>query len=162
MKSVITTYILLPFIMVAAWLFTSCDSLSDDNSALKGIEGHWIYTSTKAEVQVADPSVRQKIIDYIENRYKGYHVSYELKNDKTYYYYINYAEPLKGIYQMTGKNLYSLDDIRGMKTVVRENSYIHIVSDLKEDIASILDIDENTIQKANAVDSFERGLAVSE
>ncbi|WP_050700778.1 hypothetical protein [Dysgonomonas sp. BGC7] len=159
MKIGFLTYLLIP-LMALFLSLNSCDK--EENTYTKSVEGHWIYSGTKAEVYVTDPSVKQAIIDYIENRYKSYQVSYELKNDKTYYYYINYAEPLKGIYHFTSKNIYSMDDTRGVKTAVQENSTISIISDLKEDVSSILDIDESVIIKANAIDSFKRGLSSEE
>lgn len=148
-------YILLP-LAVFVLTFTSCDK--DDSSYTKGVEGHWVHISTKAEVFVNDPAIRQKVEDYIVNRNTQYVVSYEFKNDKTYYYYQDYSDPIKGIYKVMDKNMFSMDDSRGVRTVVKEDSMIYIVTDMKSEIAKELNIDESVLVKVNAIDTFERGL----
>lgn len=155
MKGKYLAYILIPA-FILGFLLSSCDR--EDNTYVKNIEGHWVYKNTKAEVYVTDPSLKKTVEDYINNRYKAYNVSYEFKNDKTYYYYINYAVPLKGIYKTIDKNYFKMDDSKGVKTLSCEDSTIYILSDLKEEVAQELKIDKSKILKANTMDTFERGL----
>lgn len=155
MKGKYLAYILIS-ILTLGFLLSSCDR--EDNAYTKSIEGHWVYTETKAEVYVTEPSLKKTIEDYINDRNKTYKVSYEFKNDKTYYYYKNYAEPLKGIYKTIDKNYFKMDDLQGLKTLSYKDSIIYIVSDIKDEVARELKIDKNKILKANTMDIFERGL----
>ncbi|GAB6121043.1 hypothetical protein [Dysgonomonas termitidis] len=155
MKGKYREYILISILTLGV-LLSSCDR--EESAYAKSIEGHWIYTETKAEVYVTDPSLKKTIEDYINNRYKAYKVSYEFKNDKTYYYYKNYAEPLKGIYKTIDKNYFTMDDKQGIKTLSCKDSVIYIVSDIKDEVVQELKIDKNKILKANTMDIFERGL----
>jgi hypothetical protein len=155
MKDKYRAYILIS-ILTLGFLLPSCDR--EDRVYAKNIEGHWIYTETKAEVYVTDLSLKKTIEDYINNRYKAYKVSYEFKNDKTYYYYKNYTEPLKGIYKIIDKNYFTMDDLQGVKTLSCKDSVIYIVSDIKDEVAQELKIDKNKILKAHTMDTFERGL----
>jgi hypothetical protein len=148
-------YILITIITLGASL-VSCDS--DDSTYTKSVEGHWIYMDTKMEILVSDSTMKQTIEDYIANRNNIYKVSYEFKNDKTYYYYQNYAEPLKGVYKIIDADWFMMDDSRGIRTVVREDSTIYVVSDLKEEIVRNLDLDPDKIVKVSVKDVFERGL----
>lgn len=140
------------------FLFISCDG--DENVYVKDIEGHWIYVETKADVYVSnsDDTLKAAIEEYIENRYNPSKVSYEFKNDKTYYYYQNYAEPIKGIYKIEDKKYFKIDDSRGEKTALNENGSVYVISDLKSEVAEELGIDANKIVKATATDVFEKGL----
>ncbi|MBK5722212.1 hypothetical protein JGH11_15155 [Dysgonomonas sp. Marseille-P4677] len=154
MRKIYQNYLIV--LLTFTFLLSSCSS--DDGISTKSIEGHWIYVDTKAEVYMTDPSLQVIVKDYIENRYRSYQVSYEFKNDKTYYYYLNYAEPIKGIYKMIDKDFSKMDDQRGVRNVVRESNSIFVISDMKEEVVRELNIDENKIIKATATDSFERGL----
>lgn len=138
------------------FILSSCSG--EDSMSTKTIEGHWLYEKTKAEVYVTDPSLQIIIEEYIEKRNETYQVSYEFKNDKTYYFYQNYAEPIKGIYKMIDKDYSKMEDQQGAKTVVIESNSIFIISDLKEEVAQELNIDESKIIKATATDYFQRGL----
>ncbi|WP_029904208.1 hypothetical protein [Prevotella sp. 10(H)] len=149
-------YFFLILVIALGFLIQSCDR--EDSSYTKNVEGHWIHAGTKAEVYVTEPSLKQPIEDYIKNRYKENNVSYEFKNDRTYYFYQNYSEPLKGIYKTIDKSYYQIDDLRGEKSVVREDSSLYVVSDVREEVAKELKLDKNKILKANAMDIFERGL----
>jgi len=149
------TYLLLSVITLG-FLLTSCDG--DDSSYNQSIEGHWVYTGTKADVHATDTTIQKMVEDYIENRNKDCKVSYEFKNDKTYYYYQNYTDPLKGLFKPIDKDYFIMDDLRGIKTVAREDTVIYVVFDMKEEIARELDIDEYKLVKVIATDTFKRGL----
>lgn len=155
MKGKYRTYFYL-ITIIFGFLLLSCDR--EDNISVKNIEGHWVYAETKAEVYVTDLSLKKSIEDYIGDRHKAYRVSYEFKNDKTYYYYQNFAEPHKGIYKIIDKNYFEMDDVQGEKTAVREDSLIYVISDLKEDVIRNLKIDRSKILEAKAIDVFKRGL----
>lgn len=155
MKVRCLTYLLLS-VMTLGFLFTSCDG--DDGAYTQSIEGHWVYSGTKADIYVTDTTVRKAVEEYILNRNREYKVSYEFKNDKTYYYYQNFEDPLKGIFKLIDKDYFIMDDSQGMKTVAREDTIIYVVSDLREEIARELQIDENKLVKALATDTFKRGL----
>lgn len=150
-------YILVPIITLGL-LFTSCDK--EDNSSMKNVQGHWVYSTSKTEIFVTDPSLKTTIEDYITKRLDKNKMSYEFNSDKTYYYYQNYEEPLKGIYKSIDKNTFILDDTRGLRSVMRDDSMIYVVSDLKSEIVKELNIDERKIIKINIIDAFERGLSV--
>lgn len=154
MKKIYLDYLL----VLLSLVFTLSSCGSDDGISTKSIEGHWIYERTKAEVYVTDPSLQIVIKEYIEKRNEAYQVSYEFKNDRTYYYYQNYTEPIKGIYKMMDKDYSKMDDQRGVKSVVRESNSIFVISDMKEEVARELNIDESKIIKATATDYFQRGL----
>lgn len=154
MKKIYGNYLIALFSFI--FLLSSCSN--DDTISTKSIEGHWIYVGTKAEVYVTDPSLQAIVKDYIEKRNKTYQVSYEFKNDKTYYYYRNYAEPIKGVYKMLDENCSKMDDQRGLKTVIRESDSIFVITDMKEEVVKELNIDESKIIKVTAKDSFNRGL----
>lgn len=143
-------------IFILSLLFISCDR--DDNVQEKKIEGHWLYSNTETEVAVTNPSIEKTIADYISNYNKDYQISYEFKNDKTYYYYINYAAPLKGIYKPTTKESFILDDTRGIKNMILKDQKLYILNDMKSQIAKDLNIDENQIIKATSIEVYERGL----
>ncbi|MDR1881729.1 MAG: hypothetical protein LBR26_02980 [Prevotella sp.] len=149
-------YILISMVTLG-FLLSSCDR--EDSAYAKNIEGHWVYMETKAGVYVTDFSLKKVIEDYINNRYKTCKVSYEFKNDMTYYHYKNYAEPLKGIYKTMDKYYFIMDDIQGEKTLACRDSIICIVSDIKDEVARELKIDKDKILKASATDIFERGLS---
>lgn len=155
MKMKHLTYLLLSVITLG-FLLTSCDG--DDSAYSQSIEGHWVYLGTKADVHVTDTTIKKMVDDYISNRNKEYKVSYEFKNDRTYYYYQNYDDPMKGIFKPIDKDYFIMDDLRGMKTVAREDTIIYVVSDLRKEIARELDIDEYKLVKAMATDTFRRGL----
>lgn len=155
MKIKCLAYLLL-LIITPAFLLTSCDG--DDVDYTKNVEGHWVYAETKADVYVTDSTLTKEVKEYIENRHKSIKVSYEFKNDRTYYFYQNYEEPLKGIYKIVDKDYYMIDDMRGIKTVTREDANIYIVSDMRKEIVKELGIDSNKLVKAIATDTFERGL----
>lgn len=148
-------YFLIPLLIFVLSL-TSCDG--EDSSFVRDVEGHWLYMETTADVYVTNPDLREAVEDYIITRNDAYNISYEFKNDKSYYYYRNFAEPLKGKYNLIDKSTLILDDPRGKKLLTYEDSLIYLVSDLREEISRELEIDENVIVKANATDIFERGL----
>jgi len=151
------TYILVPIVILGLF-FTSCEK--EDNSSTKDVQGHWVYSSTKAEIFVTDPSIKAAIEDYIAEKLDHNKMSYEFNNDKTYYYYQNYEDPLKGIYKPIDKNTFVLDDSRGLRSVMKDDSMIYVISDLKSEIIEKLNIDERKIIKINTIDTFERGLSV--
>lgn len=139
----------------------SCDG--DENSPTSTIEGHWIYTDTKIDISLTDhnPELKAKVEEYIKQNVTSEHTSYEFKNDKTYYYYLNFADPLKGKYKMQDKNFATLDDSRGLKKVICEDPLIYVQSDLKSQIAKDLKISENKIIEATITEVFEKGLKPS-
>lgn len=147
-------------ILALGLLFTSCDK--DDNSSLKNLQGHWVYSSTKTEVYVTDPSLKSKIEEYISKKIQENKMSYEFNSDKTYYYYQNYEEPQKGIYKLIDKNTFILDDANTFKSLTQDDSVIYIISDLKDEIIKEFKIDEKKIIKINTIDTFERGLTDKE
>lgn len=149
------TYLLLSVITLGV-LFASCDG--EDNAYSQDIEGHWVYIGTKADVHVTDTAIKKMVDDYILNRDKEYKMSYEFKNDRTYYYYLNNNDPMKGIFKPIDRDYFIMDDLRGMKTVAREDTIIYVVSDLRKEIARELDIEEYKLVKAMATDTFKRGL----
>lgn len=155
MKMKCLTYLLLSVITLG-FLFTSCDG--DDSAYSQNIEGHWIYLGTKTDVHVTDTTIRKMVDDYILNRGKENKISYEFKNDRTYYFYQNNDDPMKGIFKPIDMDYFIMDDIRGMKTVAREDTIIYVVSDLRKEIARELNIDEYKLVKAMATDTFKRGL----
>jgi len=150
-------YILVPIILIGL-LFISCDK--DDNAVIRDVQGHWVYLSTKTEILVTDPLLKQNIESYISNKYKEGNISYEFNTDKTYQYYKSYQDPMKGVYRLIDKNTFILDDSRGVRSVLKDDSVILVISDLKSEIAKELNIDESKIIKVTAVDTFERGLSV--
>lgn len=139
----------------------SCDG--DENTPTSTIEGHWIYTDTKIDISLTDhnPELKAKVEEYIKQNVISEHTSYEFKNDKTYYYYLNFADPLKGKYKMQDKNFATLDDSRGLKKVICEDPLIYVQSDLKSQIAKDLKISENKIIEATITEVFEKGLKPS-
>ncbi|WP_108821726.1 hypothetical protein [Dysgonomonas sp. Marseille-P4361] len=157
MKIRCLTYLLL-LVMTLGLLFTSCDG--DDGSSVQNIEGHWVYSGTKADVYAIDSVDQARIENYIQNRTSDLKLSYEFKNDKTYYYYQSLEEPMKGIVKPIDKEYFIMDDAKGKKTLAAQDSLIYVVSDLKEEIVRELEIDERRLVKALAVDTFTRGLYV--
>lgn len=137
----------------------SCDG--DENTPTSTIEGHWIYTATKVDISVTDPVLKEKVEEYIKQNVISEHTSYEFKNDKTYYYYLNFADPLKGKYKMQDKDYATLDDSRGLKKVICEDPLIYVQSDLKSQIAKDLKISESKIIEATITEVFEKGLKPS-
>lgn len=69
------TYILVPIIALGL-LFASCEK--EDNSSMKNVQGgHWVYSSTKAEIFVTDPSLKVIIENYIAKKLDENTMSYE-------------------------------------------------------------------------------------
>lgn len=147
----------MPVVLIGLF-FLSCDK--DDSAYIRDVQGHWVYLSTKTEILVTDPVLKQNIETYITNKYKEGNISYEFNTDKTFQYYRSYEEPLKGIYKLIDKNTFMLDDSRGIRSVLKDDSVIYVISDLKSEIAKELNIDESKIIKVSTVDTFERGLSV--
>jgi len=144
-------------ILALSFFLISCEK--EDASLIKSVEGHWVYTTTKAEIIVTDPALKEKIQTYIDSQDKELKISYEFNNDKTFHFYQSYKEPLKGIYKMTSKDTFVLDDSRGLRSVIKEDSLIYIIADLKEEIIKELKIDQDKVIKIQVVDTFERGLS---
>ncbi|MDR2955961.1 MAG: hypothetical protein LBV43_12860 [Prevotella sp.] len=155
MKMKCLTYLLISAIVLGL-SFVSCEN--DDNTNVKNLEGHWIYAGTKADVHVTDSALKRLVEDYIISRNEACKVSYEFKNDKTYYYYQDLAEPLKGIFRTVDKNYFVMDDVYGIKSMARNDSIIYVISDVREEIIRNLGIDEKVLVKALATDTFRRGL----
>lgn len=138
-------------------LMTSCDG--DDNASVKNIEGHWLYTETKINISVSDPALKKAAEEYVSKILAKTQISYEFKNDRTYYCHRDNTDPLKGKFKMLDKNYYQLDDIRGEKKVVREDGKIYIISDLRSEIANELSVTQDVIIEATITEVFERGLS---
>ena len=155
MKTKCLTYLLL-LVGALGFSLTSCDG--DDSSYSQSIEGHWVYSQTKADIHVTDTSIVAIVEDYVANRNKKYNVSYEFKNDKTYHYYRTYDDPMKGVFKPIDKNYFIMDDLHGMKTVACEDTIIYVVSDLRKEIARELNIEEYKLVKVLVTDTFRRGL----
>lgn len=155
MKIKCLTY-LLSLVVIFGLFFVSCDS--DGGSDIQEIEGHWVYLGTKADVYVIDAALQRKVEEYIQKKNEADKLSYEFKNDRTYYFYQNLAIPMKGIVKNLGEDSYLIDDARGLRTLSYGDSVIYVVSDLKEEIVRELQIDERMLVKALAVDTFRRGL----
>ncbi|MDU1891619.1 MAG: hypothetical protein E6767_13105 [Dysgonomonas sp.] len=150
----LTYYISSLFIL--GFLLVSCDG--DDSSFVRNVEGHWVYMGTTADVYTTDPDLAEAVEDYIITRNDAYNISYEFKNDLSYYYYQNFSEPLKGKYKLIDKVSLILDDSRGKKLLTCEDSLIYLVTDMRLEVARELGVDEDKIVKAKATDVFERGL----
>lgn len=155
MKTRILYYISALFILFA-FVLSSCEG--DDSANTKDLEGHWIYQQTKAEVYADEPELQEAVRNYIETNSKSYIRSYDFKNDRTYYYYRNYAEPIKGTYKVLDKNYFQMDDYNGIKTVISEPNSIYIISDVRDEICKALNLDEDRIIKVIVTDVYERGL----
>lgn len=136
---------------------TACDK-EDNNVSTRNIEGHWVHLRTSADVAVTDLMIKKKIEDHIINHNGAYKISYEFKNDKTFYFYINFAEPVKGVYKMQDKNNFELEDVKGIKTGVYNDGVLYVATDIKKDIAKELEIEEAKIIKAIAINVYQRGL----
>jgi len=116
---------------------------------------------TKIDVSVADPVLKKKVDEYIKENVESSQASYEFKNDRTYYFYLNYADPLKGKFKMLDKNYATLDDSRGLKKLICEDSLMYVQYDLRSEIASELNISMDKIMEATITEVFERGLQPS-
>ncbi|GAB6009844.1 hypothetical protein [Dysgonomonas reticulitermitis] len=156
MKARYLTYIFIS-IITFGMLMTSCEN--DDSSSVKNIEGHWLYEGTKINVSASNAVLKKSAEEYIATTLKNTQISYEFKNDKTYYCHRDSTDPLKGKFKMLDKNYYLLDDIRGEKRVVRENDKIIVLSDFKKEIARQLNVAEDAIIEATVTETFERGLS---
>ncbi|WP_255495291.1 hypothetical protein [Dysgonomonas sp. 521] len=110
---------------------------------------------------MADPILKKKVDEYIQQNVKPSHTSYEFKNDRTYYYYWDYEDPLKGKFKMLDKNYATLDDSRGLKKVICEDTLIYVQYDLRSVISRELNISEDKIMEATITEVFERGLQSS-
>ncbi len=145
-------------ILIFGFLLSSCDG--EEMASTKNIEGHWIYAETKPDVYATDSSIKKKIEEYIENKNAAHKISYEFKNDKTYYCYQNNDEPIKGIFKVIDKNYFTIDnqEEKEVKNIITKDSIIYITYDIKKEIAKELNIDERKIIKANATEIFKRGL----
>lgn len=150
------TYIFISVITLG-FLMASCES--DDSSSVKNIEGHWLYVETRINVSASSPALKESAEEYIAETLKNPQISYEFKNDKTYYCHRDNTEPLKGKFKMLDKNYYQLDDIRGEKTVIRDDDKILVLSDLKKEVAHQLNVAEDAIIEATVTESFELGLS---
>lgn len=157
-KAKFLTYIFVS-ILSLGFLMLSCDG--DDSLSTRNVEGHWIYMETKIDVSVPDPVLKKKVDEYIQKHVVPSHTSYEFKNDKTYYYYTDHSDPLKGKFKMLDKNYATLDDSRGLKRLITEDSLIYVQYDLRSEIAQELNIDKDKIVEATITESFERGLQPS-
>lgn len=157
MKIKSLTYLLL-LVAASGLLFVSCDR--DEGLNVQDIEGYWEYSGTKADVYLVDPVEQEKVEKYVRNRNVENAQSYEFKNDRTYYYYLNNAYPLKGIVKSLDEGQYLMDDERGVKVLSSEDTAIYVVSDLKEEVVRELQIDERKVIRALAVDTFRRSLLV--
>lgn len=137
----------------------SCDS--DDNISSRSVEGHWVYVETKINISVPDSVLKERVNEYILHNVISAHTSYEFKNDRTYYYYTDYADALKGRFKMLDENYATLDDSRGLKKLITEDSLIYVRYDLRSEIAEALHIDERKIIEVTITESYERGLQPS-
>lgn len=150
-------YVIYLLISIATcWLLVSCDG--DEGSFAKSFEGYWVFTERQVEIKVTDSNLEEKIQEYISNRADSIQSSYEFKNDKTYYYYLNHSDPVKGIYKILDNNYMMIDDARGIKTVACEDSLIFVISDLKNEVVRELNLDKSKVIKVNITSTFERGL----
>lgn len=156
MKARYLTYIFIS-IITFGMLMVSCEN--DDSSSVKNIEGHWLYVGTKINVSASNAALKKSAEEYIATTLKNTQISYEFKNDKTYYCHRDNTDPLKGKFKMLDKNYYLLDDIRGEKRIVRENDKIIVLSDFKKEIARQLNVAEDAIIEATVTETFERGLS---
>jgi len=150
------TYIFISIVTIGL-LMTSCDS--DDSTSIKNIEGHWLYIENKIDISVSDPDLKKGVEKYIADTLENTQISYEFKNDRTYYCHRDDADPVKGKFKMLDKNYYQIDDIRGEKKIVREDSKIYILTDFKKEIARQMNIPEDKIIEATVTEVFERGLS---
>ncbi|MDR1706620.1 hypothetical protein [Dysgonomonas sp.] len=150
------TYIFISIITFGV-LMSSCEN--DISSSVKSIEGHWLYAGTKINVSASTPTLKKSAEEYIAKILENTQISYEFKNDKTYYCHRDNADPLKGKFKMLDKNYYQLDDIRGEKTIIRENDKIFVFSDLRKEIAQHLKVAEDAIIEATVTEIFEQGLS---
>ncbi|MDR0824028.1 MAG: hypothetical protein LBN74_02970 [Prevotella sp.] len=149
------TYIFISAISLA-FLMLSCDG--DESLSSRSVEGHWLYMDTKIEVSVSDPILKKRVDEYIRKNIKSPRASYEFKNDRTYYYYLDNEDPLKGKFKMLDKNYATLDDSRGLRKLITEDSLIYVLHDLKSEIARDLNINEDKIIEATLTEIYERGL----
>lgn len=156
MKAGHLTYILISIISLGL-LMSSCEN--DNSSSARSIEGHWLYAEAKINVSASTPDLKKSAEEYIVKLLENTQISYEFKNDKTYYCHRDNTDPLKGKFKMLDKNYYQLDDIRGEKTVVRENNNIFVFSDLRKEIAQHLNVAEDAIIEATVTEIFEQGLS---
>ncbi|MDR1091088.1 MAG: hypothetical protein LBL79_08445 [Prevotella sp.] len=156
MKAGYLTYIFISIITFGI-LMASCEN--DNNSSVRNVEGHWLYVETKINVSASSAALKKSTEEYIAATLKNAQISYEFKNDKTYYCHRDNTDPLKGKFKMLDKNYYLLDDIRGEKRVVREDNRIIVLSDLRKEIARQLNVAEDAIIEATVTETFERGLS---
>ncbi|MFV0537018.1 MAG: hypothetical protein ACK5M3_06535 [Dysgonomonas sp.] len=150
------TYIFISIITFGV-LLSSCEN--DNSSSVKNIEGHWLYAGAKINVSASTPTLKKSAEEYIANSLKNTQISYEFKNDNTYYCHRDNADPLKGKVKMLDKNYFQLDDIRGERTIIRENNKIFVFSDLRKEIAQHLKVAEDAIIEATVTETFEQGLS---
>jgi hypothetical protein len=158
-KAKFLTYILVLCLSSLGFVLSSCDG--EDNLSTGSIEGHWIHVETKIDVSVADPVLKKKVDDYMKQRAKSSQASYEFKNDRTYYFYMDHADPMKGKFKMLDKNYATLDDPRGLRKLICEDSLIYVQYDLRSEIAGKLNISQDKIMEATITEVFERGLQSS-
>jgi hypothetical protein len=151
------TYILFLLVISFGLLTTSCDG--DDGVSIRNIEGHWLYIETRVNISVSDPELKKAAEEYVAKTQKYVQISYEFKNDRTYYCHRDNTDPLKGKFKMLDKNYYLMDDIRGEKKIVLEDNKIYIMSDLRNEIANELRITQDKIAEASITEVFERGLS---
>lgn len=156
MKIRYLAYILISVITFGVSM-TSCDA--EDTSSIRNIEGHWLYMETKIDVSVQDPILKKAVDEYINTNVNKDQISYEFKNDRTYYFHQNQADPVKGKFKMIDKGYYTLDDVRGETTMVREKDKIYIQHDIRSEIADYLNIDQSNIIEANVTEIYKRGLS---
>lgn len=156
MKAGYLTYIFISIISLG-FMMSSCEN--DNGSSVKGIEGHWLYAEARINVSASTPDLKKSAEEYIAQLMENSQISYEFKNDKTYYCHRDNTDALKGKYEMLDKNYYQLDDIRGKKNIIRENDKIFVFSDLRKEIAQHLNVAEDAIIEATVIETFEEGLS---
>lgn len=156
MKARYLTYIFISIVTFGI-LMSSCEN--DNSSSAKSLEGHWLYAEAKINVSASTPDLKKSAEEYIATLLENSQISYEFKNDKTYYCYRENTDPLKGKFKMLDKNYYQLDDIRGERTVIRENNKIFVLSNLRKEIAQHLNVAEDAIIEATVTETFEEGLS---
>lgn len=152
-KRTFLTYI---YLFILAFSLTSCEN--EDNSHIKDIEGHWLHAKTQINIEVLDIKKKDSIENHIKELIDNKQISYEFKNDKTYYYHSENTDPIKGKVTTLDKNYFQIEDIRGNMKVLRGENEIYVLSDIKREIIKQLEIPENEVLKVEITEIFKKGL----
>lgn len=147
------------YFLILIFILPSCEN--EDSSHIKDIEGHWLNVETRINIEVNDPKQKALIEEFVNKSLTKEQISYEFKNDRTYYYRCNNTDPVKGKVKTIDKNYYQLEDIRGDMKVIRENDEIYVISDIKKDIIKELNISSSNLIKVEIIEVFEKGLSTN-